>query len=91
MEKNQERGLVPARPLRIQSMVTLMYQLRRNTDNVLDKNFGGSNCEEKESSNVYLTTSQWEMLDKIAEEKGISRNKALRRILEEVKKEADNR
>lgn len=68
-----------------------MYQLRKDTDNILDKDFGETSSEEKKSSNVYLTTSQWEMLDKIAEEKGISRNKALRKILKEIEEEVDNR
>ncbi|MFB6199889.1 MAG: ribbon-helix-helix protein, CopG family [Candidatus Nanohaloarchaea archaeon] len=56
-----------------------MYSLKKNTTEGLFDNSGRKG--EKEDHNVYLLVSQWEALDSIADEEGISRNKVLREIL----------
>lgn len=56
-----------------------MYQLKKNTDNLLKNSFGAED-EEKRAHNLYLKDSHWKALDKVAEEHGISRNEAARRI-----------
>lgn len=62
-------------------MTTLMvYTLRKNTTEGL---LNSSGRTEKEDHNVYLFVSQWEELDRIAEERDISRNELLRQILKE--------
>lgn len=59
----------------------LMYELKKNQENLLDK-YTGTSEEEKLQKGVNLLESQWELLDKLAEDKGKSRNQVLRDILE---------
>lgn len=58
----------------------MVYTLRKNTTEGL---LNSSGRTEKEDHNVYLFVSQWEELDRIAEERDISRNELLRQILKE--------
>lgn len=56
----------------------MTYRLKQNTT---DSIFEDSGRTEKEDHNVNLFSWQFEALDKLAEEKGVSRNEILRRIL----------
>lgn len=58
-----------------------MQKLRRNTKNLLEDTPSSS---EKEDHNVNLEKRHWDFLDRRAEEENISRNEALRRILESL-------
>lgn len=83
LQKNQRKGLsVEPRPQEIRRVETLVYQLQKNTDNLLDKEFGTNSDEEKRGRNVYLKEKQWIWLEDLSEEKGVSLNAALRKILE---------
>ena len=47
--------------------------------------------KQKESHNVYLAKKHWNFLDEIANHSGMSRNKALREILDSIMGEQDVR
>jgi len=58
-----------------------MYQLRNNSELFYKKEVGE---ESKSDHNVYLKDSHWSFLDTLADSHGISRNQALRNILDQV-------
>jgi len=60
-----------------------MYQLQKNREVFYKKSVGE---EEKSDHNVYLKDSHWSFLDHLADSHDISRNQALRNILDEVMK-----
>lgn len=68
-------------PKKPQKVAQGMYQLRKNTRKGLLNS--SDRKQEKSQSDVYLFNRQWNRLDQIAEEKSISRNEALRRVLAE--------
>lgn len=72
---------MPKTPPRELQTVEIMYRLRKNTRNGLLNS--SDRKQEKSQSDVYLFNRQWDRLDQIAEEKSISRNEALRRVLTE--------
>lgn len=72
---------MPKTPPRELQTVEIMYRLRKNTRNSLLNS--SDRKQEKSQSDVYLFNRQWDRLDQIAEEKSISRNEALRRVLTE--------
>lgn len=67
-----------------------MYGLKQKTRNIVEDDFGAKHASsEKESHNVYLAQSHWTLLDKLAEEHGVSRNEVLRRILSAVQEHTE--
>lgn len=68
----------------------MVYQLKtkKNSSNFL-KNSNDTKKEEKSDSNLYLKNSHWRFLDRLAEEKGVSRNQVAREIMDSVMKESD--
>ena len=63
--------------------VLTVYQLQKDREVFYKKSVGE---EEKSDHNVYLKNSHWTFLDSLADSHGISRNQALRNILDEVMK-----
>lgn len=61
---------------------TPMYQLKQNTTNSFLTDSVKDQEEEKIGKNLYLKKSHFSFLDRLAEEKGVSRNQALRDILD---------
>ena len=59
-----------------------MYELKTNRDNLLEKYSGTKKPENKRQKGIYLQNWQWKALDKLAEDKGKSRNQVLRDLLE---------
>lgn len=58
----------------------MTYRLKENTT---DGIFEDSGRNEKEDHNINLFSWQFEALDNLAEERGVSRNQILREILQE--------
>lgn len=75
-------------PTRIRG-ISPMYQLQtdKNTSNFL-KNPSGQK-EKKVGKNLYLKTKHFDFLDHIADSQDISRNQALRNILDELMKDGE--
>lgn len=71
-------GPIPLRPRKEVDRVT--YKLRKNTTKGLFEDSGISEGK-KEDHNVYLLISQWNELDKLAEETGKSRNQVIRDLI----------
>lgn len=67
-------------------VLKMVYQLQasKNSSNFLKKPLGE---DEKRDENVYLNSYHWDFLEELAEEQDISRNEALRRVLDTVIKE----
>lgn len=63
-------------------VILLMYQLRKNTTSYFIND--SDQKEEKIGKNLYLKKSHFHFLDSRAEEKGVSRNQALRDILDSI-------
>ncbi|MFB6100528.1 MAG: hypothetical protein ABEK16_04615 [Candidatus Nanohalobium sp.] len=59
-----------------------MYELKQNLEQPLEEGFGEDTKEEKRRCSVNLYEFQREQLDSLSEEKDISRNEILRRLLD---------
>lgn len=64
-------------------MKTVVYQLKKNREEPIEKGFGVSD-REKKCRNLYLEVRHWDFLDNLADELEVSRNQALRIILNQI-------